>query len=59
MAKINLLPWRDEFRQEKQKEFLTVLAAVAIFAVLGVYIWISSINSAIGVPEPAQSDVEV
>ena len=28
MAQINLLPWRDDRRQEQKKEFLTVLALV-------------------------------
>lgn len=31
MARINLLPWRDERRQEQRKEFLTILAMVVIF----------------------------
>lgn len=32
MAHINLLPWREAARKEKQKEFLTILAAVSIGA---------------------------
>ncbi|WIO75009.1 PilN domain-containing protein [Porticoccaceae bacterium LTM1] len=32
MALINLLPWREEHRQEKKKEFLSFLAVVLIFA---------------------------
>lgn len=47
MAKINLLPWRDEYRREKQQEFIGVLGAVAALTALGVYLWISSINGAI------------
>ncbi|MFV0476745.1 MAG: PilN domain-containing protein [Parahaliea sp.] len=38
MARINLLPWRDERRLEKKKEFLTVLGAVALAALLIVII---------------------
>lgn len=34
MANINLLPWREERRQELRKEFLTVLGAVALAAVV-------------------------
>ena len=34
MATINLLPWREERRQELRKEFLTVLGAVALAAVV-------------------------
>lgn len=33
MAMINLRPWREELRQEKQKEYLSVLFLVAIVAV--------------------------
>ncbi len=33
MANINLLPWREERREELKKEFLTLLAAVVIGAV--------------------------
>ena len=47
MAKINLLPWREEFRQEKKKEFLTQLAAVGLFAVIGLYIWIYMVDARI------------
>jgi type IV pilus assembly protein PilN len=47
MAKINLLPWRDEFRRQKQQEFLTILGSVAVVAAVGCYIWISIINGAI------------
>jgi type IV pilus assembly protein PilN len=32
MAKINLLPWREELRKERQQEFIGVIAAVAISA---------------------------
>jgi type IV pilus assembly protein PilN len=30
--KINLLPWREELREEKKKEFLNVLVGVVLFA---------------------------
>lgn len=33
MARINLLPWREERRQELKKEFLVVLGGVAVIAV--------------------------
>ena len=47
MAKINLLPWRDEYRQEKKKEFTTAFVGVCIFAALVVYLWISTVEGAI------------
>jgi type IV pilus assembly protein PilN len=34
MAHINLLPWREERRQELRKEFLVILAGTAIFALV-------------------------
>ena len=34
MAKINLLPWRQERRKQRQKEFYTMLAATAFAALL-------------------------
>ncbi|NRB37020.1 MAG: PilN domain-containing protein [Pseudomonadales bacterium] len=39
MANINLLPWRDERREELKKEFLAILAAVAVFAAAIVMVW--------------------
>ncbi len=34
MAKINLLPWREELRQQKKKEFLSMLGLGALATVL-------------------------
>ncbi|WP_369602906.1 PilN domain-containing protein [Hahella sp. SMD15-11] len=39
MAKINLRPWREELRAEKQKQFLTALLGVAIIAVGLGFLW--------------------
>lgn len=36
MTRINLLPWREELRQERQKQFMTMLVLTAI---LGLAIW--------------------
>lgn len=32
MSQINLLPWREELREEKKKEFFTILVGVVIIA---------------------------
>jgi len=45
MAKINLLPWREERREELKKEFLVVLGGVAAFAVALVLVWQSITQS--------------
>ena len=47
MAKINLLPWREAYRQEKKREFLGVIVGVGLAAVFGAYVWVSSVESAI------------
>lgn len=38
MARINLLPWRDELRAERKKQFLTALGLVALGAVLTIIV---------------------
>lgn len=38
MAKINLLPWRENLRQERQRNFLIALAATAVVALLVVFL---------------------
>jgi len=47
MAQINLLPWREEHRQEKKKEFLTQLGGVCLVAVGIAFLWVQSVESAI------------
>ncbi len=44
MATINLLPWRDQYRQDKKKEYLGVLGACGVAALLAGYIWVSSVQ---------------
>ena len=39
MATINLLPWRDEYRQEKKREFFSVLILLSILTGLVSYVW--------------------
>ncbi|MDX1505203.1 MAG: PilN domain-containing protein [Spongiibacter sp.] len=47
MANINLLPWREERRQQIQQQFIVVLAGVAVVAVLLVVLAMSIVNGAI------------
>lgn len=47
MAKINLLPWRQVYREEKKREFLGIIAGVGLFAAFAAYLWVSSVQSAI------------
>jgi type IV pilus assembly protein PilN len=45
MANINLLPWRDEYRQEKKREFFSTLVLLVILSVLVGYVWFKLIDS--------------
>ena len=47
MAKINLLPWREAYRTEKKKEFLSTLIVVLVLAVITVFGWDRVINGQI------------
>jgi len=47
MAKINLLPWRQAYREEKKREFLSILVGVGLVAALAAFLWVSSVESAI------------
>lgn len=47
MSKINLLPWRDEYRQEKKQEFLTILGGVGLLVACCTYVWISTVQASI------------
>ena len=47
MANINLLPWREERRQELKKDFLTMLVLVALVAGLVVFLANSAVNNLI------------
>ena len=47
MAKINLLPWREEYREERKKEYLTQLALLGLLVVIICFVWVSSIAGAI------------
>lgn len=47
MAKINLLPWRDELRKKKKKDFFTMMgvaAVVTVAAIAGVHVYIDSLK---------------
>lgn len=47
MARINLLPWRDAYRQEKKKHFYTALMLVALVAGVVGFAWVSWVKSSI------------
>jgi type IV pilus assembly protein PilN len=47
MARINLLPWREQLREERKKRFLTALAGVLVAAVGALFMVNQYIDSAI------------
>lgn len=48
MARINLLPWREELRKERQREFVTALAGGAVLAGLVVLLIHMQVSGMIG-----------
>lgn len=47
MAKINLLPWREEYRRERKNEFLAQIGAISLAAVVGAWIWVQVMDGRI------------
>lgn len=39
MADINLLPWREEYRAERKKDFMALAGVVLVFSLLAVFAW--------------------
>lgn len=58
MAKINLLPWREQYREEKKKEFIGILIGVLVLAGLLSYLWVSNVQGAIDYQEERNSMLE-
>ncbi|GBE10476.1 fimbrial assembly protein (PilN) [bacterium BMS3Abin12] len=48
MACINLLPWREDLRKERQREFITVLVGAAVLAGLVVLLFHIRVSGMIG-----------
>lgn len=47
MAKINLLPWREELRKQRLQEFAIVLGMVVVAAVIAAFLWKLRAESAV------------
>lgn len=47
MARINLLPWREAYRQEKKREFISIMVGVLAVSAFIAYLWYSSVQAAI------------
>ncbi|GGY79282.1 PilN domain-containing protein [Marinobacter zhanjiangensis] len=58
MAKINLRPWREELRAEKQKRFITTLLGAAIVAAGLVFLWNTDMDNRIAYQESRNDYIE-
>lgn len=58
MAKINLRPWREELRAEKQKQFVVMILGAAIIASGLVFLWKSDMDSRIAYQQSRNAYVE-
>lgn len=58
MARINLLPWRQEERERKNKEFLVLAGAVAAVAILGVLMGMTFLNTTLSNQQDANVHIE-
>lgn len=47
MARINLLPWREEYREEKKKEFFIQFGMVCLLGFTLAYAWFQVMTSAV------------
>jgi type IV pilus assembly protein PilN len=47
MSNINLLPWRDEYRHDKKREFFTILILASIVASVIALLWFNHTDSQI------------
>jgi type IV pilus assembly protein PilN len=55
MATINLLPWRDEYRQERKRQFISTLILLCVLAAVVGYVWIAFTKAAIANQEQRNS----
>ncbi len=44
MARINLLPWREELRKERQRQFLSILGLIAVLGIVVVFSYKYSVS---------------
>lgn len=58
MAKINLLPWREELRAELRKEFYVVTGIVAVVAAVIIFAWMTMLNNSIDYQKSRNAFVE-
>lgn len=58
MAKINLRPWREELRAEKQRQFVVMLFGAVIIAAGLVFLWQANVQAQISHQESRNNYIE-
>ncbi|TNE70815.1 MAG: pilus assembly protein PilN [Gammaproteobacteria bacterium] len=58
MANINLRPWREELRAEKQKQFVVMILGAAIVAAGLVFLWKTDMDNRIAYQESRNAYIE-
>ena len=58
MATINLRPWREELRAEKQKQFVVMILGAAIIAAGLTFLWSSDLDSGIAYQQSRNAYIE-
>ena len=58
MAKINLRPWREELRAEKQKQFVVMILGAVIIAGGLAFLWKSDMDSRIAYQQSRNAYIE-
>ncbi|MFP3979637.1 PilN domain-containing protein [Marinobacter sp. KMM 10035] len=58
MARINLRPWREELRAEKQKQFVVMVVGAAIIAAGLTFLWSSDLDSGIAYQQSRNAYIE-
>lgn len=58
MARINLRPWRDELRAEKQQQFVVMILGAVIIAAGLVFLWKSDMDSRIAYQQSRNAYIE-
>ena len=58
MAKINLRPWREELRAEKQKQFVVMILGAAIIAAGLAFLWKSDMDNRIAYQQSRNAYIE-
>ena len=58
MAKINLRPWREELRAEKQKQFVVMILGAAFIAAGLTFLWKTDMDNRIAYQESRNAYIE-